>query len=124
MVQRLALLEQLAEAYNRHDADAIMAAMAPECVFVSYFGPNPCGERFEGAEAVRARVVAGLEAAPDGRWRDPKHFIAGDRGVSEWTFIGTGPDGSVLEREGVDLFTFEGIHIKVKNTFQKWVQAS
>jgi hypothetical protein len=39
--------------------------------------------------------------------------------VSEWTFTGTAADGSLIETEGVDLFTFAGGRIRTKNAFRK-----
>lgn len=119
---RLDVLVGFAEAYNHHDVESIMGYMSDDVSFVSFFGPDACGERFEGREAVRQRVEAGLEAIPDGKWLDARHFVAGERGVSEWTFRATGPDGGTIERNGVDLFTFIGNRIRVKDTYQKLVQ--
>jgi nucleoside-diphosphate-sugar epimerase len=51
---------------------------------------------------------------------DPNHiFVHGDFGVSEWTFEGTAADGSRIETDGVDLFTFKDGKILVKNVFRK-----
>ena len=117
----LKLLEAFAQAYNRHDVDAIMALMTRDCVFLSYFGSDPCGERFEGFEKVRQRVAAGLADFPDARWDDLNHFVSGNRGVSEWTFRGTqrGTTQSV-ERRGLDVFTFKEGRIHIKDTYHKW----
>lgn len=118
---RLALLDELARRYNRHDVDAIMDCMTEDCVFVSFFGAEPFGERFTGAERVRRRVAAFLEDWPDARWDDARHFVAADRGVSEWRFSGTrrGTNQRV-ERYGCDLLTFRDDKIRVKDTYQKW----
>lgn len=72
----------------------------------------------------RAGYKAVLEAFPDGRWRDASHFVAGDRGVSEWTFTATGVDGKAIEVRGCDLFTFRDGKIAVKNSFRKSRSAS
>ena len=48
-----------------------------------------------------------------------EHFADGDRGVSEWTFRGTAADGSRIEAEGCDLFTFENGKIVRKQAFRK-----
>ena len=45
--------------------------------------------------------------------------MAGDRGVSEWVFTGTGRDGKRVEVNGCDLFTFRGDKIAVKSSFLK-----
>ena len=56
---------------------------------------------------------------PDAQWRNGRHFVAGDRGVSQWTFTGTAADGTRSESDGVDLFTFKDGKILVKNVFRK-----
>ena len=119
----LKLLEAFADAYNRHDVDGIMALMARDCMFLSYFGPDACGERFEGFEKVSQRVAAGLADFPDAHWDDLNHFVSGNRGVSEWTFRGTRRGTAErIERCGVDIFTFTDGKIHIKNTFHKWRQ--
>jgi ketosteroid isomerase-like protein len=45
--------------------------------------------------------------------------VAADRGVSEWTFTGTMPDGQRVEVTGCDLFTFRDGRIAIKNSFRK-----
>jgi ketosteroid isomerase-like protein len=119
----LRLLDAFADAYNRHDVDGIMAQMTQDCVFLSYFGSDVCGERFEGFDKVRQRVAAGLADFPDARWDDLNHFVSGDRGMSEWTFRGTRRGTAErIERCGLDVFTFKGGKIHIKNTFHKWRQ--
>ena len=112
-------LQAFADAWNAHDLDAMMSFMADECVFQLSAGPDVDGKRYEGSENVRAGYKAVLEAFPDGRWRDASHFVAGDRGVSEWTFTATGVDGKPIEVRGCDLFTFRDGKIAVKNSFRK-----
>src|SRR5690349_11765935 len=115
----LTLLDRFADAWNRHDLDALMSIMTDDCVFEASAGPEVNGERSEGAQAVRAAYAAVFAAFPDAHWRDARHFIAGDRGVSEWTFTGTRADGTQVEVNGCDLFTFRGGKIAVKNSYRK-----
>ncbi|MGH7263555.1 MAG: nuclear transport factor 2 family protein [Candidatus Rokuibacteriota bacterium] len=50
-----------------------------------------------------------------------RHFVSGDRGVSEWTFRGTRRStGEVVERQGCDVFTLHDGRIQVKDTYHKW----
>jgi steroid delta-isomerase-like uncharacterized protein len=112
-------LEAFSAAWNRHDVDALMAFMSDDCVFQTAAGPAACGTRHVGREAVRAAFAAAWSAFPDAQWRNGRHFVAGDRGVSEWTFTGTAADGTRVEADGVDVFTFSGGLIKVKNAFRK-----
>jgi ketosteroid isomerase-like protein len=58
-------------------------------------------------------------AFPDARWSNPSHVVAGDRGVSEWTFTGTCQDGARVEVTGCDLFTFRDGRIAIKNSYRK-----
>ena len=117
--ERLSLLDRFADAWNRHDLDALMSMMTDDCVFQASAGPDVDGQRSEGQQAVRAEYAAVFEAFPDAQWVHPRHFIAGDRGVSEWTFNGTQKDGRRIEVNGCDLFTFRGERIAVKNSYRK-----
>jgi steroid delta-isomerase-like uncharacterized protein len=113
------LLQEFADAWNRHDVDALMSMMAEECVFEASAGNSVNGERYEGQQAVRAAYEAVFAQYPDAHWGGARHFVLGDRGVSEWTFTGTLKDGTRVEVSGCDLFTFQGGKIAVKNSFRK-----
>ena len=115
----VALLERFAEAWNRHDLDALMSMMTEDGVFEASAGPAVVGHRSEGQRAVRAAYAAVFEAFPDAHWANPRHFVAGDRGVSEWTFTGTRRDGVRVEVAGCDLFTFRDGRIALKNSYRK-----
>jgi hypothetical protein len=52
-----------------------------------------------------------------------RHFVCGDRGVSEWTFTGTRTDGTRVEMNGCDIFTFRDGKIALKNSLQCGVLA-
>ena len=55
----------------------------------------------------------------DAHWANPRHFFAGNRGVSEWTFTGTHTDGTLVEVNGCDLLTFRDGKIAIKNSYRK-----
>ena len=114
----LALLDRFADAWNRHDLDALMSMMTDDCVFEASAGPHVDGQRSEGP-AVRAAYAAVFATFPDAHWANARHFIAGDRGVSEWTFTGTRNDGTRVEVNGCDLFTVRDGKIAVKNSYRK-----
>lgn len=115
----LELLDGFADAWNRHDLDAVMAMMTDDCVFDASAGPQVNGERNQGKEAVRAAFAAVFEGFPDAHWANGRHFLAGNRGVSEWTFTGTQKDGKRVEVTGCDLFTFRDGKIAIKNSYRK-----
>lgn len=112
-------LQAFADAWNRHDADAIMAFMTDDCVFEASAGPDACGTRYAGREAVRHGFTDVWMTFPDAHWGNATHFVQGDRGVSEWTFTGTRSDGSRVEVHGCDLFTFRDGRICLKNSYRK-----
>jgi uncharacterized protein (TIGR02246 family) len=113
------LLEAFADAWNRHDVEALMSMMTDDGVFQASAGSDVTGARHEGRVAVRAAYEAVFAQYPDARWSDARHFVTGNRGVSEWTFTGTLHDGSRVVVEGCDLFTFRNGKIAVKNSFRK-----
>jgi ketosteroid isomerase-like protein len=115
----VATLEAFNAAWNRHDIDALMSFMTADCVFHAVAGPELQGRSFVGAEAVRAGFQLAWQTFPDAQWLDGDHFVAGDRGVSESTFCGTRADGLRVEARMVDVFTFRGGRIAVKNAFRK-----
>jgi len=113
------VLQAFADAWNRHDIDALMAFMSDDCVFEASAGPDVCGTRYAGSEAVRAGYAEVWATFPDACWANARHFVHGDRGVSEWTFSGTRADGTRVEVHGCDLFTFRDGKIALKNSYRK-----
>ncbi len=113
------MLQAFADAWNAHDVDALMSFMHDDCVFETAAGPEACGARHVGRDAVRKAFAAAWTSFPDAQWRNARHFVAGERGVSEWTFTGTAADGTRIEANGVDVFTFSDGKILVKNAFRK-----
>ncbi|MEE4599127.1 nuclear transport factor 2 family protein [Streptomyces sp. DSM 41524] len=115
----LALMERFAAAWNRHDIDALMSCMHPDGVYEASTGADRDGERFSGESAVRDGYQSLLDRMPDAQWHDARHFVAGDRGVTEWTFTATKPNGARIETDGCDLLTFrEGLIVR-KSSLRK-----
>jgi taurine dehydrogenase small subunit len=107
------------DAFNRHDVDAVMTHFADDCEFTTVAGAEEFGTLIVGAEAI-AKAFSGVWAAmPDAEWADHKHFVSGDRAVSEWTFKGTDSEGRRIEAQGVDLFTIRDGKIVKKQAFRK-----
>ena len=113
------MLGAFCDAWNLHDIDGLMSFMSDNCVFDSAAGPDPWGTRYSGRDEVRAGYEKIFNTFPDATWHDAKHFVAGARGVSEWRFTGTMPDGTVVEMHGCDIFTFSGDKIRIKDPFRK-----
>jgi dienelactone hydrolase len=112
-------LQAFADAWNRHDIDDLMSFMTDDCVFEANAGDQVTGTSFRGTEEVRRGFMKVWQVYPDAQWSNPRHFISGDRGASEWVFSGHGRDGRPIEVAGCDLFVFRGNKIALKNSFRK-----
>jgi taurine dehydrogenase small subunit len=119
---KLDVLERMLDGFNRHDLDAIMALFDDDCVFESPRGPEPWGRRFSGREDVREGLGARFRGIPDVRYEGRGDFIAGERGVSEWTLSGTTLEGESLEVHGCDIWTFRGDFVAKKDSYWKIVE--
>jgi ketosteroid isomerase-like protein len=111
-------LDAYADAWNRHDSTAIVAAMTSDCVMQLGAGPDVGGSRFVGQENVLAGVEKVFARFPDVKFNGPKHFISGDRGLTEWVMTASTPKGPI-EVEGCDVFTFRDGKISFKNSYTK-----
>jgi ketosteroid isomerase-like protein len=107
------------EGWNGHDVERLMTFMTDDCVFESAAGSEVCGTRHAGREHVRAAFTRILSSFPDVAFHDTRHFVAGDRGVSEWRFTGTTAAGTTVEVDGCDVFMFRGAKIALKSSFLK-----
>ena len=113
------MLQAFADAWNRHDVDALMSFMTEDCVFEASAGSGVCGTRYVGRDSVRAAFAEVWATFPDAQWCNARHFVHGERGVSEWTFTGTRADGTRVEVDGCDLFTFRDGKISLKDSYRK-----
>jgi ketosteroid isomerase-like protein len=116
-----ATLERLVAAFNAHDLDAVMAFFADDCVLEMPRGPDPWGRRLEGRERVREGLASRFAGIPDVHYGDARHWVAGDRGCSEWLLTGTTGDGERIAVRGCDLFAFRDGMIVRKDSYWKIV---
>jgi len=74
------VLQAFADAWNRHDVNALMSFMTEDCVFEASAGPAACGTRYTGREAVRAGFSEVWATFPDAHWGNARHFVQGGAG--------------------------------------------
>lgn len=117
--KKLHTLRAIAAGFDSHDLDRIMVHFTDDCVFETPRGPEAFGRRVKGLAAVRAAFADRFAGIPDVRYTDDSHFVAGDRGVSEWLLSGTTADGQRIEVRGCDIWTFRGDKVAHKNSFWK-----
>jgi ketosteroid isomerase-like protein len=114
-------LKAFIDAFNRHNLDEIMTFFGDHPVFDMPRGPDPWGTRAEGREAVRALLATRFAGIPDVHYSEDRHFVCGDRGVSEWLLTGTTLEGTRVRVRGCDLFEFEAGTIARKDSYWKIV---
>src|SRR5437667_6069767 len=105
--------------WNGHAVEVLMTFMSDDCVFEAAAGRDACGTRHAGRARVREAFARVFASFPDVRFDDARHFVSGDRGLSEWIFRGTSADGKKVEVNGCDVFTFRGGKIAVKSSYLK-----
>ena len=94
-------VERFNEAFNRHDVDAVMAAMTDDCVFEDTAPPN--GRRHEGHDQVRAAWEEFFAASPDAHFDGEDVVVAGDRCIVQWRYTWRNTDGTDGSLRGVDV---------------------
>ena len=115
-------LQKIADAFNRHDLAAIMEFFAEDSILETPRGPHPWGQRFVGKAQVREGLAARFAGIPDVHYGDDRHWVCGDRGVSEWTLTGTTTSGVRLEVRGCYLWEFRDGQIVRKDSYWKIVE--
>lgn len=114
-------LEAILDGFNQHDLDAIMAFFAEDAVLETPRGANIWGHRFEGKAAVREGLAARFAGIPDVHYGEDRHFVCGDRGVSEWRLTGTTTVGERVDVRGCDLWEFRDGRVVRKDSYWKIV---
>ena len=72
-------LRAFLDAFNRHDADAVMEFFTEDCVFETPRGPDAGGRRLLGKAEVRSGIEARFAGIPDIHYGDDRHWVCGDR---------------------------------------------
>jgi taurine dehydrogenase small subunit len=111
-------LRRFFEAWNAHDVEAIVSDFTPDGAYLASIGPDDEGTAFRGVDEIRRGVAAFLGTYGDVRYTDLRIGMDGDHGYASWTFHGT-LEGRPVTYRGVDLFTFEGDRIVLKDAYRK-----
>ena len=113
------LMDDIVDAFNRHDVNAIVDFFAEGGVFQTARGIHNFGERIIGKARIGEFLTKRFASVRDMRWEGVKNWHAGNRAVSEWRVQATSPSGERIDLLGCDIYEFENGKIKVKDTFWK-----
>ena len=114
----IAVIEHFNEVFNRHDVDAIMAAMTDDCVFENTF-PPPDGGSHVGQTAVRAFWQRLFHSSPKAHFETEELFACGDRCVVRWLYTFVDQRGNIGRLRGVDLFRVRDGKVAQKLSYAK-----
>ena len=114
-------LKQLLNAFNQHDLDRIMKFFSDNATFYMPRGPDPWGSRYIGKDEVRKGLATRFIGIPDVHYGEDRHWVCGDRGVSEWLLTGTSATGQKIRVQGCDLFEFRDDKVVRKDSYWKIV---
>ena len=120
----VATLQAILDAFNAYDLGAIMEFFADDCSLDMPRGPDPWGKRFMGKAAVREGLAARFRGLPDVHYSADRHWVGGNRGVSEWLLAGTTPDGVSIRVRGCDHWEFLDGKVIRKDSYWKIVDKS
>ncbi len=112
----IAAVDRFNEAFNRHDVDAVMAAMTDDCVFEDTSPPD--GGRHAGRDAVRAAWVDFFTASPTAHFDAEDVIATDDRCIVQWRYTWT-DDGTELHVRGVDVITVRDGRVAEKLAYVK-----
>ena len=113
------VIQRFNDAFNRHDVDAVMAAMTDDCVFENTY-PPPDGERYVGQAAVRRFWEQFFSSSPQAVIEPEELFAAGDRCVMRWRYRWAGDEaGTPGHVRGVDIFRVRDGKVAEKFSYVK-----
>ncbi len=116
----LQLLKDFGNAFNSHNADNLVSMMTDDAIFYTVAGDGIYGNEIVGKDAIKKAFNSVWDIMPDANWATGNIFVSGNMGLSEWVFSGTNKnDGSRIEAQGCDVFTFQNGKIMTKNAFRK-----
>lgn len=114
----IALLDRFNQAFNRHDVDAMMAAMTPDCVYENTYSA-PDGTRYVGQDAVRRFWDEFFRASPYAYIECEEIIASGNRAAQLWTYYWTDKQHGNGHVRGVDVFHFRDGLIAAKLSYVK-----
>jgi ketosteroid isomerase-like protein len=116
--ETLDVLTRFNNAFNRHDADGMMALMSEDCVFENTY-PPPDGERFEGWSSVRQFWLDFFQQSKEARLDFEEIIAFGERAFQRWVYTWQDESGAHGHVRGVDIFRFRDGKIVEKLSYVK-----
>lgn len=121
----LKLLDDITDAFNRHDWDGVVSYFADDGYWLASKGPEPrIGRTLRGKAAIREYLAMRHKTFPNLQWVDARHWVMGDKGLSEWIVKGSSATGEKIDWVGCDLWEFRDGKVTKKDTYWKVIEAA
>ena len=114
-----ALLDNITDAYNRNDINAVMSFFADDAVFDHAAGPDINGTRFSGVGTIRGIFEGLFNNVESVKWMPIDTRVYGDKAYCEFHRVAKLKSGEIQDFLSIDILTFrEGLIIH-KDTYYK-----
>ena len=113
------LLDEITDAYNRNDTDAVMSFFAEDAVFDHATGPDINGTRFSGLDTIRGIFQGLFDNVESVHWEPIDTRVSGDKAYCEFHRVAKLKSGEIQDYLSVDVLTFRTDLIIHKDTFYK-----
>ena len=114
-----ALLDNITDAYNRNDINAVMSFFADDAVFDHAAGPDINGTRFSGLDTIRGIFEGLFNNVESVKWTPIDTRVYGDKAYCEFHRVAKLKSGEIQDFLSIDILTFrEGLIIH-KDTYYK-----
>ena len=113
------LLDEITDAYNRNDTEAVMSFFAEDAIFDHATGPDIHGARFEGKDTIKGIFQGLFDNVESINWTPIDTRVSGDKAYCEFHRVAKLKSGEIQDFLSVDVLTFRGGLIIHKDTFYK-----
>ena len=113
------LLDEITDAYNRNDTEAVMSFFAEDAIFDHAAGPDIHGARFEGKDTIKGIFQGLFDNVKSVHWTPIDTRVSGDKAYCEFRRVAKLKSGEIQDFLSVDVLTFRGGLIIHKDTFYK-----
>jgi taurine dehydrogenase small subunit len=118
------LLDDIMDAFNRHDWDGVVSFFAEDGIWLASKGPEPrTGRTLHGKREIRDYLAMRHKTFPNLQWVNHTNWVLGDKGLSEWTVQGSSATGERIDWLGCDLWEFRDGKVTKKDTYWKLIEA-
>ena len=113
------LLNNITDAYNRNDIDAVMAFFADDAVFDHAAGPDINGTRFSGLDTIKGIFEGLFNNVESIKWTPIDTRVYGDKAYCEFHRVAKLKSGEIQDFLSIDILTFRNGLIIHKDTYYK-----